>query len=71
MITLESCLDLDSVGYKSLHMQETQIQALGWEDPLEKEMASHSRILSSLGNPMDRGAWPATVHEVAMESDTT
>ena len=52
-------------------MQETQFQALGWEDPLEKEMASQSRILSSLGNPMDRGAWPATAHEVAMESDTT
>ena len=26
-------------------MQETQIQSLGWEDPLEKEMATHSRIL--------------------------
>ena len=25
-------------------MQETQIQALGQEDPLEKEMATHSRI---------------------------
>ena len=24
-----------------------------------------------LGNPMDRGAWPATVHGVAKESDTT
>ena len=23
-------------------MQETQIQSLGWEDPLEKEMAIHS-----------------------------
>ena len=27
-------------------MQETQIQFLGWEDPLEKEMATHSRILA-------------------------
>ena len=26
---------------------------------------------SSLGNPMDRGAWWATVHEVAKESDMT
>ena len=26
---------------------------------------------SCLGNSMDRGAWPATVHEVAKESDTT
>ena len=25
-------------------MQETQVQFLGWEDPLEKEMTTHSRI---------------------------
>ena len=25
-------------------MQETQIQSLGWEDSLEKEMATHSSI---------------------------
>ena len=39
-------------------------QFLGWEDPLEEEMASHSSTLA-LGNPMDRGAWQATVHGVA------
>ena len=27
-------------------MQETQILFLGWEDPLEKEMATHSSILA-------------------------
>ena len=27
-------------------MQETQVQSLGWEDPLEKGMAAHSNILS-------------------------
>ena len=27
-------------------MQETQVQSLSWEDPLEKEMASHSRTLA-------------------------
>ena len=27
-------------------MQETQVQSLGWEDPLEKEMAAHSSILA-------------------------
>ena len=27
-------------------MQETQVQSLGWEDPLEKEMATHSYILA-------------------------
>ena len=25
-------------------MQETQVPSLGWEDPLEKEMATHSSI---------------------------
>ena len=27
-------------------MKETQVQSLGWEDPLEKEMATHSSILT-------------------------
>ena len=27
-------------------MQETQVQSLGWEDPLEKEMATYSGILA-------------------------
>ena len=27
-------------------MQETQVQSLGWEDPLEKEMATHSSTLT-------------------------
>ena len=27
-------------------MQETQVRSLGWEDPLKKEMATHSRILA-------------------------
>ena len=27
-------------------MQETQVQSLGWKDPLEKEMATHSSILA-------------------------
>ena len=27
-------------------MQETQVPSLGWEDPLEKKMATHSRILA-------------------------
>ena len=43
-----------------LSMQETQVYSLGWEDPLEKEMATHS----ILGSSMDRGAWQATVHGV-------
>ena len=51
-----------------LPMQETQemrVQPLGWEDlPLEKEVATHSSILA-WKNPIDRGAWRATVYEVA------
>ena len=27
-------------------MRETQVRSLGWEDPLEKEMAIHSRIMA-------------------------
>ena len=27
-------------------MQETGVQSLGWEDPLEEEMATHSSILA-------------------------
>ena len=27
-------------------MQETRVQSLGWEDPLEKEMATHSSVLA-------------------------
>ena len=30
-----------------LPMQETQVGSLGWEDPVEKEMATHSSILAS------------------------
>ena len=44
-------------------MQETQVQSLGQEDPLEKGMATHSSILA-WKNPMDRGIWWATVHGV-------
>ena len=45
-------------------MQKTWVQSLGWEDPLEKGMASHSSILS-WRIPMDRGALWAAVHGVA------
>ena len=49
-------------------MQETRVRSLGREDPLEKEVATHSSIL----------AWeipwteePEGLHGVAKESDTT
>ena len=44
-------------------MQETWIQSLGQEDPLEKEMATHFNILA-WGTPMHRGAWWAAIHGI-------
>ena len=61
-------------------MQEMQFRSLGSEDPLEKEMTTHSSILawkipgegndnplqySCLEDPLDRGVRQATVHGVA------
>ena len=43
----------------------------GQEDPLEKEMNGNPLQYSGSGNPLDRGAWWATVHGVVKESDTT
>ena len=45
-------------------MQETLVQFLDWEDPLEEGMATHSSILAWRIH-MDRGALQATVHRVA------
>ena len=50
-------------------MQETWVRSLGWEDPLEKEMAIHSNILA-WRVPMDRGACWATVHGVTKSGIT-
>ena len=50
-------------------MRESQVRSLGREDPLEKEMATHSSILC-LERPRDRGAWWATVRG-CKESDAT
>ena len=44
-------------------MQETWVQSLCWEDPLEKDMATHSSILA-WRIPMDRGAWRAAVRGI-------
>ena len=51
-------------------MWETRVPSLGWEDPLEKEMATHSCFLA-WKNPMDGGAWQAPVRGGHKESDTT
>ena len=39
-------------------MWDTWVKSLGWEDPLEEGMATHSNILA-WRIPMDRGAWRA------------
>ena len=44
--------------------QEMRVQSLGWEDPLEEEMATLLQY-SCLKNFMDRGAWWVTVHGIA------
>ena len=46
-------------------IQETQVQSLGWEDPLEEGMAIYSSMLAW------RRAWGDTIHGVAKESDRT
>ena len=51
-----------------LTTQETRVQFLGWEDPLEKEMATHSSI------PLWRIPWteePGSLQSMGLqESDT-
>ena len=44
-------------------MQETWVQSLVWEDPLEEGMATYSSIFA-WRIPKDRGAWEAIVHGV-------
>ena len=52
-------------------MQEIQIRSLGWDDPLEKEMATHSSILAWEIPWTEGGPWWATVHGVAKQLGTT
>ena len=51
-------------------MRETWVQSLGWEDPLEEGMATHSSILA-WRIPRDRGAWWTTVYGVTKSWDAT
>ena len=59
---------------KNLHAvqetQETRVQYLGWEDPLEEENGNPLQY-SCLENSMDKGAWQAIVQRVTKESDAT
>ena len=44
-------------------MQETKVQSLSWEEPLEEETATPLQY-SCLENPKNGEAWRATVHGV-------
>ena len=52
-------------------MQETWVQSLGREDPLEEETTTHSSILAweTPSTEEDKGAWQATAHGVTKELD--
>ena len=53
-----------------LETQETQFLALGWEDPLEEEIVTHSSpIYSCLENPHGQRSLSGPVH-VAAKSQT-
>ena len=43
---------------------ETWVRSLGWEDPLEEDLATYSSVLA-WRIPVDRGAWQATVPRVS------
>jgi len=63
-IVIEDLSLVAPVVKNSLAMWETWVRSLGWEDPQEEGLATHFSILV-WRNPMDRGAWQATFHEVA------
>ena len=54
----------DGSAVKNLPAMQRLRKCLGQEDPLEKEMATHSNILV-LKNPMDRRTWQTIVQSVA------
>ena len=50
--------------------QETRVRSLPWEDPLEKEMVTHSSILA-WEIPWTEGPIGLTVHGVSKELEAT
>ena len=52
-VIIHNCFSGGSAVKNTPAMQETRVQTLGQENPLEKEMATHSSVLP--GGP--RGAW--------------
>ena len=48
-------------------IQETWVQSLSWEDPLEEEMATHSSILAWI---IPRTEKPDRLHSLGLQSQT-
>ena len=48
-------------------MQETQVRSLGWEDPLEKELAAQS---SALAREVPRMEEPGGLQSIVSQSQT-
>ena len=62
---VQQCESLVTQSVQNLpEMWETWVRSLGWKDPLEEGMATHTSI-QAWRIPMDRGAWWVTVHGVA------
>ena len=67
-LSIESLASLVAQLVKNLPaMQETWVHFLVWEDPMEKEMKTHSSIAWKIS--WTREAWQATVR--SQELDTT
>ena len=60
---------MTQTGKNPLAMQETQVQSLGWEDPLEKGMATYSTVFARripwTEDPGRLGLLATPVHGVA------
>ena len=71
LVPVRSCSDFPVAQMVNLPaVQETWVRSLGWEDPPEEGMVTHSSILA-WSIPMDGGAWWATVRGVTKVLDTS
>ena len=58
-------------------MQQTWVQSLGWEDPLEKEMATHTSILAweipqtEVSGGLQSMGWQRVGHDLATKQQQT
>ena len=63
------CFPQSTVGKDLFSMQETQVQLWGQQEPLEKEMATHSSILTWRIPSTEEPGWLQSM--VSQETDTT